>query len=182
MPAKPHLRPLQLALSWIVSVLSVYVAAGLLPGVHIDGTGGAFLVAAAIAAINAVLPPLIAAPAPAVHPGVRLPLGSVRGRVRPEVDQRRFLAAIGVDSFGDASPGALVIAAVSLPSRCCPAPRTTTYSLRSIQRVARRQSRPHDKPGILFLEIDGLALPVLRARCATGAPDMARWLPRTATA
>ena len=48
-----------------------------------------------------------------------------------------------------------------------------------IQRIAKRggdQERT-DAPGILFLEIDGLALPVLRRAMRDGnAPVMARWV------
>ena len=53
------------------------------------------------------------------------------------------------------------------------------YTLRVIQRIARRQGGVErtDVPGIIFLEIDGLALPVLRAAMRDGsAPNMARWL------
>ena len=47
-----------------------------------------------------------------------------------------------------------------------------------IQRVARRQGATRtDAPGIIFLEIDGLALPVLRRAMRDGnAPTLARWL------
>ena len=54
-----------------------------------------------------------------------------------------------------------------------------TYSLRVIRRIARRQGlrARTDAPGILFLEIDGLALPVLQRAMRDGnAPNMARWL------
>ena len=70
-PVKPRLRPLRLAVSWVVAAASVYVAAGLVAGVAIDDPGGAFLVAAVIAVVNAVLPPLIAA--------LRLPFTLVTG-------------------------------------------------------------------------------------------------------
>jgi hypothetical protein len=53
------------------------------------------------------------------------------------------------------------------------------YSLRVIRRVARRQGTPThtDVPGIIYLEIDGLALPVLRHAMRDGsAPTMARWI------
>ena len=53
------------------------------------------------------------------------------------------------------------------------------YSLRVTQRIARR-SRARvvtDVPGIVYLEIDGLARPVLQRAIRDGhAPEMARWL------
>lgn len=52
--------------------------------------------------------------------------------------------------------------------------------LRSVQRVARRQGREivkSDVPGVFFLEIDGLAEPILRRAITNGhMPTMARWL------
>ena len=53
------------------------------------------------------------------------------------------------------------------------------YTLRVIQRIARRTGATErtDVPGIVYLEIDGLALPVLRRAMRDGnAPEMARWL------
>ena len=55
-------------------------------------------------------------------------------------------------------------------------------SIRIAQRIARRQGiiATTDVPGILYLEIDGLALPVLRRAIRDGnAPTMARWLAET---
>ena len=54
-----------------------------------------------------------------------------------------------------------------------------TYTLSVIQRIARRTGEPvsTDVPGIVYLEVDGLALPVLRRAMRDGnAPEMARWL------
>ncbi len=54
-----------------------------------------------------------------------------------------------------------------------------TYAFRVIQRIARRSGEQQltDAPGIVFLEIDGLALPVLRRAMRDGnAPTMARWV------
>ena len=51
--------------------------------------------------------------------------------------------------------------------------------MRVIKRVARRQGAeaPTDTTGILFLEIDGLALPILQQAMRDGsAPNMARWV------
>ncbi len=53
------------------------------------------------------------------------------------------------------------------------------YGLRVTQRIARR-SRDRvvsDVPGIVYLEIDGLARPVLQRAMRDGhAPEMARWV------
>ncbi len=54
-----------------------------------------------------------------------------------------------------------------------------TYTIRIIQRIARRSGEKveTDVPGIVYLEIDGLARPVLQRAMRDGnAPNMARWL------
>ena len=83
-----------------------------------------------------------------------------------------------VDSFGWALLAALVVAAVSVVLAVVLG-SDDTYSMRIAQRIARRQGiiASTDVPGIVFLEIDGLALPVLRRAMRDGnAPTMARWL------
>ncbi len=179
-PAKPRLRPLRLVVSWAVAAASVYIAAALVPGVSLDEAGGAFLVAALIAVLNAVLPPLVAA--------LRLPLTLVFGFVLLLLVDAAALKLssdalpdfISVDSFGDALLAALVIAAVSIVLQVLTgADDDDEYTLRVVQRVARRQGQQArtDLPGIIFLEIDGLALPVLRDAMRDGsAPTMARWI------
>ncbi len=179
-PQKPRLKPLQLAFSWALSAASLYVAAALVPGVSIGAFGGALLVAALIALLNAVLPPVVAA--------LRLPLTLALGFVLVLLVDALLLELasdvlpnyIGVDSLGDALLAAVVMAVVSLVLQVMTgANDEDAYSLRVVQRVARRQGTlAHtDQPGILFLEIDGLALPVLRDAVRDGsAPTMARWL------
>src|SRR4029078_10781735 len=53
------------------------------------------------------------------------------------------------------------------------------FSSGVVQRIARKTGAPvrTDAPGVVFLEIDGLALPVLRRAMRDGkAPHMALWL------
>ncbi len=88
--------------------------------------------------------------------------------------------SIKVDSFGWALLAALVISAVALVLEVIlGADDDDTYSLRVITRIARRQGTrvSSDVAGIVFLEIDGLALPVLQRAMRDGeTPNMARWL------
>ena len=60
-PAKPRFRPVRLILGWIVAAAAIWITAAILPGFALDSTGAAFLGAAVIALINAVLPPVLAA-------------------------------------------------------------------------------------------------------------------------
>ena len=172
-----------LLLSWIATGVALMVAAGVLPGVHIDSFWGALLVAAIVAALNAVIPPLLAA--------LRLPLTLVLGFLLVLIADAAILliadavtdGVIRVDNFGWALLASLVVAAVSVVIAVFLGSDDTS-SIRIAQRIARRQGiiASTDVPGIVFLEIDGLALPVLRRAMRDGnAPNMARWLATTRT-
>jgi uncharacterized membrane protein YvlD (DUF360 family) len=179
-PSKPRLRPLRLLVSWILAAASLYVAAILVPGVTLEQPGSAFVVAAAVAVLNAILPPMVAA--------LRLPFMLALGFILVlVVDALVLLVAdealsefIRVDSFGDALLASLVMAAVSIALQVITGTNDDDeFNLRVIKRVARRQGveAPTDTPGILFLEIDGLALPILQQAMRDGsAPNMARWV------
>ena len=60
-PGRPKIKARRLLLQWATSAVALYVAAMIVPGVHIEGFGGALVAAALIAVLNALLPPLIAA-------------------------------------------------------------------------------------------------------------------------
>ncbi len=179
-PSAPRLRPLRLLVSWVVAAASVYVAGGLVRGVSIDDPGGAFLVAAVIAVINAVLPPTIAA--------LRLPFTLVSGFLLVlfadagalMLTDEVFPDVLTIGSFGDALLMALVMAAVSIVIQVVTGTNDDDeYTLRVVKRIAKRQggATRADAPGILFLEVDGLALPVLRNAMRDGsAPNLARWI------
>jgi uncharacterized membrane protein YvlD (DUF360 family) len=179
-PATPRLGLVRTIVSWIVAAASVWVAAWIVPGVALGATGAAFLVAASIAILNAILPPLLAA--------LRLPFMLALGFLLVLfADAFVLLLAdavlpgdIRIDSFGDALLASLMIAAVSVALQTILGTNDEDmYSLRVTRRIARRQGAAArtDVPGILYLEIDGLALPVLRDAIRDGsAPTMARWI------
>jgi uncharacterized membrane protein YvlD (DUF360 family) len=170
----------RLLLSWAITAAALWIAAAILPGVHIDNALGALLVAAVVGALNAVLPPLLAA--------LRLPFMVAVGFILVLALDAFVLKLASdlldntfkVDSFWWALLAALIVAAVSVVLEVLfGANDDDTYTLRVVQRVARKQggAEPTDVPGIIFLEIDGLALPILRRAMRDGnAPNMARWL------
>ena len=177
-PERPRFTIFGLLVSWLATGVALMVAAGLLPGVGIESFWGALLVAAIAAALNAVIPPVLAA--------VRLPATLVLGFLLVlAADAAILLLAdaltdgiIRVDGFGWALLASLVVAAVSVALAVLVG-SDDTYSLRIAQRIARRQGIIDEThvPGIVYLEIDGLALPVLRRAMRDGnAPTMARWL------
>jgi uncharacterized membrane protein YvlD (DUF360 family) len=179
-PARPRFHVFRLLLSWLISAAALLVAAVIVPGVSVEGFGGAVVAALLIAVLNAIVPPLVAA--------LRIPFMALLGfvivllvdaallelasRIRPE--------AITVDDFGWAIVAALVAAAVTVVLDIVFGTNDDdTYSLRVVRRIAKRQGggTRTDIPGIIFLEIDGLALPVLRRAMRDGnAPTMASWL------
>jgi uncharacterized membrane protein YvlD (DUF360 family) len=179
-PERPRFKPLRVLVSWALTAVSLWVAATILPGVDIEGTGGALAVAAAVAVLNAIIPPLLAA--------LRLPFMVALGfllvlalnalvlKLASDVLDNTF----AVDNFGWALLAALIVAAVSVMLDVLFGTNDDdTYALRVVQRIARRQggATRTDVPGIIFLEIDGLALPVLRRAMRDGnAPTMARWV------
>jgi uncharacterized membrane protein YvlD (DUF360 family) len=177
-PERPRLRLFPLLVSWIATGVALMVAAWILPGVDIESFGGALVVAVIVAALNAVIPPVLAA--------LRLPLTLVLGFLLVLIADALILqftdritdGVLTVDNFGWALLAALVVAAVSVVLAVILGSDDMS-SIRIAQRIARRQGiiASTDVPGIVYLEIDGLALPVLRRAMRDGnASTMARWL------
>ena len=179
-PQTPRLRLWRLLVSWLILAPSLLIAAWIVPHVSIPGFGAAIIVAAIAGALNAVLPPIVAA--------LRLPLTLlvdfvlilalnaaillIAAELRPE--------DIQVDSFWWALLTALVATAVAIMLEVLSgANDDDTYNMRVIRRIGRRSGETvrTDVPGLVYLEIDGLALPVLQRAMRDGhAPNMARWL------
>jgi uncharacterized membrane protein YvlD (DUF360 family) len=179
-PESLRFRPLRLLLAWFVASVALLVAAAIVPHVSVEGFLGAVVVSALIGILNAILPPILAA--------IRLPLMLVTGFLVILVLDALMLraaseiapGAIQVSSFWWALLTALVSATVTiLLDVLFGTNDDDRYTIRVTQRIARRTGGADrtDVPGILFLEIDGLALPVLQRAMRDGnAPNMARWL------
>jgi uncharacterized membrane protein YvlD (DUF360 family) len=178
-PQRPRYRLGQVVLSWVLVATSLVVATKLVPGASHSTFGAALVTAAFIALLNAVLPPLVAA--------LRLPFTALLGFfLILALDALMLLAAdrlsdgLTIDSFWAALAVALVASAVGVVlSVLFGTNDDDVYALRVVQRIARRsgQRLVTDTPGIVFLEIDGLALPVLQRAMRDGsAPTLARWL------
>jgi uncharacterized membrane protein YvlD (DUF360 family) len=179
-PERPKLKLGRLLIAWASTAISLWFAALILPGVEIVDHGGAVLAAAAIAILNAVLPPLLAALRLPFMIGVGFILVLILNAVALLVASAWVDGTYEVDNFGWALLAALVVAAMSVVLEVIFGSNDeSAYSLRVVQRIAKRLGGGEhtDVPGILFLEIDGLALPVLRRAMRDGnAPNMARWL------
>ena len=172
-PAKPRFRPLRLLLSWAVAAASLYVAAAVLPGVDLEGRGGAFVVAAARGDRQRGAAAGGGGAAAAVHARARLPARAGRRRARagarrraaPRVHRGRLVRRRAARGAGDG--GRLDRAS----GRARHERRRRVHAARRPADRAppgRREAAP-TVPGIIFLEIDGLALPVLRDAMRDGS-------------
>ena len=99
-PAPLRLGLLRTLVAWVVGAVAVWIAAAVVPGVGLEQSGAAFLVAALVAVLNALLPPVLAA--------LRLPFMLVTG----------FLLVLVADA-GSADGRA---------SDCCPTTSASTRS------------------------------------------------------
>jgi uncharacterized membrane protein YvlD (DUF360 family) len=179
-PEDLKVRPLRFLAGWLVSALSLLVAAWIVPGVHANDFKLTLVVAAAVAILNAVFPPLVAS--------LRLPFTLVFGFLcvllldagMLMLASRAFEPDFEVDGFFPALVTALIASAVAIAIDVLTGLNDDdTHTLRVTQRVAKRQGSTTrtDVPGIIFLEIDGLAEPVLTRAIRDGhAPTMARWI------
>ena len=177
---KVPIRPLRLLVSWVMSAISLLIAAAIVPHVQIVSFWGALGVAAVIAVLNAIVPPVLAA--------IRLPytiastflLVLFADALMLLLASKLTDGAIEVDRFGWALLTALLASAVTVALAIIAGTNDEDeYTLRVIQRIARRSGEQieTDVPGIIYLEIDGLAKPVLQRAMRDGnAPEMARWL------
>jgi uncharacterized membrane protein YvlD (DUF360 family) len=179
-PTRPAISLRRVAVQWAISAAALYVAALIVPGVAIQAFTGALAAAALIAILNAVLPPIVAA--------LRLPymlaigflavllLDALMVMAAAALSDRTFI----VTSFWAALLTALIAAAVSVAIEIIlGTDDDDVYSLRVTQRIAgrARDRVATDTPGIIYLEIDGLARPVLQRAMRDGhAPEMARWV------
>ena len=181
-PRAPRFRILRVVLAWLVGAAAVFVAATIVPGVSVGSFSDALVAAALIAAFNAVLPPIVAA--------LRLPYTVALGFLLILVLDALILMlvasiskrTIDVDGFGWALLASVVIAGTMvILDEILGIDDDETYTLRVIRRIARRQGggAHTDVPGIVFLEIDGLGLPVLQRAMRDGTtPILASWLER----
>jgi len=177
---RPKIRPFRLLLAWAVSALALFGAAWLVPGASVNDYRGALVAAAVIAVLNAILPPLVAA--------LRLPFVALLGFLVVLVLDALMLIAtdritdgdLSVDSFWSALLVALAAAALGVVVDVVLGTNDDdTYTYRVTQRIARRSGEREETsaPGMVFLEIDGLALPVLQRAMRNGsASTLARWL------
>jgi uncharacterized membrane protein YvlD (DUF360 family) len=163
----------------LVDALVLLLLSALLPGFTLDGPGAALATAALVGVLNALVWPLLARFA--------LPL-SVLTLGLGALALNAVLVVFAIDVVPDASvqgfwSGLVVTLGMAALTALLSALLAIDEDESWYRNVVRRQARRRgdrietDVPGVVFLEIDGLAHDVLRRALRDGsAPAMARWL------
>jgi uncharacterized membrane protein YvlD (DUF360 family) len=163
----------------LVDALVLVLLAWLLPGFRLDGPGAAFMTVALVGVLNALVWPVLARFA--------LPL-SVLTLGLGALALNAVLVAFAIDIVPGASvdgPGTSLVvtlgmaALTALLSALLAIDEDESWYRNVVRRQVRRRGDrvETDVPGVIFLEIDGLAHDVLKRALRDGsAPVMARWL------
>jgi putative membrane protein len=164
---------------WIIEALALVLLTFLLRGLRVDSLETAFVAAAVIGLLNALLWPLLSY---VLLPFAVLTLGLLAlvlngviiwlaGMIVPGFDVENLLtamlAAVGMTAVNIIASSLLTI------------DDDNSWYRNVVRRRAKRIAKPEeaDVPGVLFLELDGLAKPVLERAMGEGyAPTLARWL------
>ena len=172
-------RALFTAVLWTVEAAVLVALAAVLDGFAVADLRSGIAMVAVMAVLNAVLWPLalwLTFPLAfftlglftlVLNGGVALLCGAI-------------LPGVTID-FWDGVLVAFVLAFVQVVLAAVFNGADDTYDRRIVRRSARRERKPleTDVPGVLFLEIDGLAEPVLRSALEAGRmPHLASWLAR----
>src|SRR5215218_3915928 len=169
---------LRLFVVWVVTAVTLFVLSSLIPEIDIPGWGSAFATAALIGLLNAVVWPLfvrLALPITVLTLGVAALL--LNGFIV-------WMASSIVDGFGVGVLWGIVVAFVltvvnTVVTSLLGIDDEDFYYRNVIQRAATRQgATSSDVPGVVFLEIDGLAHEVVvratQRQHADGCPMAAR--------
>lgn len=173
---KPWVRIL---LIWAIESLALFLMSLILDGFQLNGFGAAVIAAALIGLLNALLWPILSY---IILPFAVLTLGIAALILNGVIIYLagELSASFEVASVGTAIWIALGLTAVNaIASSLLTIDDDNSYYRNVVKRRAKKIAKPEetDVPGIIFLEIDGLAKPVLEKAMAAGyAPTMKRWL------
>jgi uncharacterized membrane protein YvlD (DUF360 family) len=169
----------RLLVVWLITALGLGLVAWALPGIEVNDPSAAFAAAAVIGLLNAVIAPLVSA--------LRLPFTVLSMLIVTLVVNGLTIWAAGaalrgfdVSDLGVAILGGLLLAAVTtVLTVIASVDDDDSYYYAVVRRLARRSGQQvvTDAPGLVCLEIDGLAAPILRRAMRDGhVPQLARWV------
>ena len=179
---KPSLinRPvIRILIIWVIQTLALIVLTFLLAGLDVDRVGTAILAVFVISLVNAVLWPLLSY---VLLPFVVLTMGILAWVINGVIIwlAGQFINGFEVADLGTAMLTALGLTVINLIASSLLTIDDDGFWYRNIvkQRMKRRESFTEtDVPGVLFLEIDGLSIPVLELAIQKNyLPTLASWL------
>lgn len=173
-------RPLiRILVIWAISAVALVIMSYLMDGVTVESFGVAILAAAVIGLLNALLWPLLSY---ILVPFAVLTLGLAALLLNGFLVYLASYIVNGfeIDGFWTAFWLSLGMALINLiASSLLTIDDDTSWYRNSVKRRMKRYTHiaPTDVPGIIFLEIDGLARPILEKAMNDGyMPTLKRWL------
>ena len=170
---------LRVLVVWAISAVALIIMAFLLDGVYMESIGVAIVGAAVIGLLNALLWPLLSF---VLVPFAVFTLGFAALLMNGLVVwfAAQLMDRLSIDGFWTAFWVALGMSAINIIiSTLLTIDDDSSYYRSLVKRRMKRTAKPEvtDVPGVLFLEIDGLARPILEKALAEGhVPTLQRWL------
>ncbi len=173
-------RPvIRILVIWAIQTIALLIMAWLMDSVSIDSGVAAIAAAATIGLLNALLWPILSY---VLVPFAILTLGLASLLLNGALVwlAAQIVPGFDVVNFWSAFWLALGLALINLIfSSLLTIDDENSWNRNVVQRQMRRAAKPEptDVPGVLFLEIDGLARPILEQAMDNGfMPNMKRWI------
>ena len=179
-PRTPGRVPLRRhVIEFAITAVSFWLVAWLLPGISIRDVGTALVAAVLLSVLNAVLWPIISRFFSRIILWTAGLLGLVLNGLILWLASE-ILDGLTIDSVWEAVLASFVMTVIGIAlSTWLSIDDDAVWQRQTVRRLVNRLEppTPTDVPGILFIQIDGLAEPVLRQALADGhAPTLARWV------
>ena len=160
----------RLLITLIVSTLSFAATAAILPRMTVDSWRDAILAVIFIALFNAIVRPVVlalAAPVSLILVGILV----LVLQVVAFLVVAQFAPGVHVDAFGTALIGSFIFAIINtILTSILGIDSSGSYYGVLVQRLMVKRAAAHsDKPGLVMIQIDGLAHPILAARMRAGS-------------
>jgi uncharacterized membrane protein YvlD (DUF360 family) len=172
-PLRRHL------IEFAITAVSFWLVAWIMPSISIRDFGTALVAAALLSVLNAVLWPIISRFFSRIILWTAGLLGLVANGLILWL-ANEMLDGLTIDSFWAAVIASFFMTVIGIVlSTWLSVDDDAVWQRQTVRRMVNRLEppTPTDVPGILFLQIDGLAEPVVRQAIANGhAPTLARWV------